>query len=84
VSALKEDTQKMLKNLELLEAKVLHLRFGIEGHKEHTVSELGINFGVSPEELRRIEAKALRALRKSSVVLQAQVKGHGDTGEKEQ
>jgi RNA polymerase primary sigma factor len=43
--------------------KVLQLRFGLDGCKEHTLEEIGSMFGVTKTTIQMIEAKALRNLR---------------------
>ena len=48
------------------EAKVLKLRFGLEGTKQMTLEEVGRVFGVTRERIRQIEAKALRKLKHPS------------------
>ncbi|HEY7535803.1 MAG TPA: RNA polymerase sigma factor RpoD [Thermodesulfobacteriota bacterium] len=45
------------------EEKVVRLRFGIEGEKEHTLEELGSEFQVTRERIRQIEVKAIKKLR---------------------
>jgi RNA polymerase primary sigma factor len=39
------------------------MRFGIGCDREHTLEEIGQEFGVTRERIRQIEAKALRTLR---------------------
>ena len=46
--------------------KVLKLRFGIEDGRTRTLEEVGKEFNVTRERIRRIEAKALRKLRHPS------------------
>jgi len=41
------------------ESKVLAMRFGLAGHTDHTLEEVGKQFGVTRERIRQIEAKAL-------------------------
>lgn len=48
------------------ERKVLILRFGLDGCKEHTLDEIGPMFKVGKERIRQIEAKALRKLKHPS------------------
>ena len=49
-----------------IEAKVLKLRFGLEGTKQMTLEEVGKVFRVTRERIRQIEAKALRKLKHPS------------------
>jgi RNA polymerase primary sigma factor len=44
------------------EEKVLRMRFGIGERSDHTLEEVGQEFGVTRERIRQIEAKALRKL----------------------
>jgi RNA polymerase primary sigma factor len=61
---LKETTHSMLAaGLTPREAKVLRMRFGIDMNTDHTLEEVGKQFGVTRERIRQIEAKALRKLR---------------------
>jgi len=52
-----------LQTLTTREEKVLRLRFGIGCQQSHTLREIGNDFGISPERVRQIEAKAFRKLR---------------------
>ncbi len=63
---LKEQLDEVLKTLTQREAKVLMLRFGLEGGHPHTLEEVGKEFDVTRERIRQIEAKALRKLRHPS------------------
>ena len=63
---LKEQLDEVLSTLTPREAKVLALRFGLEGGHPHTLEEVGKEFDVTRERIRQIEAKALRKLRHPS------------------
>ena len=41
------------------EREVLVMRFGLDGNGSHTMDEVGERFGLSHEEIRKIEEKAL-------------------------
>ncbi len=64
--SLAEMTREILDGLTPREAKVLRMRFGIETDSEHTLEEVGLQFGVTRERIRQIEAKVLRKLRHPS------------------
>ncbi|TSC90256.1 MAG: RNA polymerase primary sigma factor [Microgenomates group bacterium Gr01-1014_5] len=63
---LKESLEEVFATLSDREAKVLRLRFGLNGNKPMTLEEVGKEFGVTRERIRQIEAKALRKLKHPS------------------
>ncbi|MBI1863691.1 RNA polymerase sigma factor RpoD [Candidatus Woesebacteria bacterium] len=63
---LKDHLEEVLSTLSEREAKVLSLRFGLDGGLPRTLEEVGKVFGVTRERIRQIEAKALRKLRHPS------------------
>ncbi|PYR85394.1 MAG: RNA polymerase sigma factor RpoD, partial [Acidobacteria bacterium] len=63
---LKEMTEQVLNTLTPREERIIKMRFGLEDGTEHTLEEVGQNFGVTRERIRQIEAKALRKLRHPS------------------
>lgn len=63
---LKNHLDEVLSTLSDREARVLKLRFGLEGNKQMTLEEVGKVFGVTRERIRQIEAKALRKLKHPS------------------
>ena len=65
-SDLEEQTGRILSTLTEREEKVLRMRFGIGRKSDHTLEEVGQEFGVTRERIRQIEAKALRKLRHPS------------------
>jgi len=60
---LREQMQEILGELSERERKVLEMRFGLVDGTSHTLEEVGLEFGVTRERIRQIEAKALRKLR---------------------
>ena len=63
---LAEQTRKVLATLTPREEKVLRMRFGIGEKSDHTLEEVGLDFQVTRERIRQIEAKALRKLKHPS------------------
>lgn len=63
---LKESITDVLTSLDEREAKVLTLRFGLDGEPPKTLEDVGKIFNVTRERIRQIEAKALRKLRHPS------------------
>jgi len=63
---LKENIEEVLSSLSDREAKVLKMRFGLNGARPMTLEEVGKKFGVTRERIRQIEAKALRKLKHPS------------------
>ncbi len=63
---LRENIEEVLSALSDREAKVLKMRFGLQGNKTMTLEEVGKKFGVTRERIRQIEAKALRKLKHPS------------------
>jgi RNA polymerase primary sigma factor len=63
---LKENIKEVLDTLTEREAKVLKMRFGLDGYKPMTLEEVGKAFGVTRERVRQIECKALRKLKHPS------------------
>jgi RNA polymerase primary sigma factor len=63
---LHEQTAEVLKTLSPREEKIIRLRFGMEDGSEHTLEEVGLDFSVTRERIRQIEAKALRKWRHPS------------------
>lgn len=58
-----EDIDTVLKTLTPREEAVIRLRFGLKDGRCHTLEEVGLEFDVTRERIRQIEAKALRKLR---------------------
>ena len=64
VQLLKEQVREILSTLSDRERKILEMRFGLNSTKSHTLEEVGLEFAVTRERIRQIEAKALMKLKK--------------------
>src|SRR5438093_752782 len=65
-SNLRSTTTRTLAFLTPREERVIRMRFGIGMNKDHTLEEVGLQFSVTRERIRQIEAKALRKLKHPS------------------
>jgi RNA polymerase primary sigma factor len=63
VSLLRDSVREKLLSLDPREARVLTLRYGLNGAPPQTLKEVGAALGVTRERARQIERKALRKLR---------------------
>lgn len=55
--------ERVVKSLPKREAKILELRFGLFGEREHSLKEVCEIYGLSPTRVQQIEVKSLRRLR---------------------
>lgn len=62
---LSADLHAMINSLEKREAEIIRLRFGIDGHDELTLEEVGKKFNVTRERIRQLEYIALGKMRKA-------------------
>ena len=62
---LAEKTRKVLSVLTPREEKILRMRFGIGEKTDHTLDEISLEFDITRERIRQIEARALQKLQRS-------------------
>ena len=74
---MQEEVGIALGSLAARERQVLELRFGMADGREHTLEEIGREFGVSRERIRQIEDQALKKLRHPSRT--ARLAGFGES-----
>jgi len=60
---LRQKMEVVFQNLDAQERRVLACRFGLADGRPRTLEEVGQEFGLSRQEIRQIEAKALTKLR---------------------
>jgi RNA polymerase primary sigma factor len=63
VSMLREHLEEVLQKLPERERKIIQLRYGLKDGRYRTLEEVGVEFGITRERIRQIEAVALRKLR---------------------
>lgn len=59
---------EMINSLPYDKAQLLESRFGMNGKREKTYAELGVEYGLSKERIRQIEASSLRNFRSPQIV----------------
>lgn len=62
--SLQLDIDKMIRDLDEREAKIIRLRFGLEGETPLTLEEVGEIFGITRERVRQLQNMALSKMRK--------------------
>jgi RNA polymerase primary sigma factor len=62
---LNADLHAMVDSLDKREAEIIKLRFGLDGHDELTLEEVGKRFNVTRERIRQLEYIALTKMRKA-------------------
>jgi RNA polymerase primary sigma factor len=62
-SMLREQIEEVLDKLPERERKIIQLRYGLKDGRYRTLEEVGVEFGITRERIRQIEAVALRKLR---------------------
>jgi RNA polymerase primary sigma factor len=62
--SLQLDVDKMIRDLDEREAKIIRLRFGLEGETPLTLEEVGEIFGITRERVRQLQNMALSKMRK--------------------
>ena len=60
---LSDQVKEILNDLSLKEKKILEMRHGLNDGITHTLEEVGLEFGVTRERIRQIEAKAHEKIR---------------------
>jgi RNA polymerase primary sigma factor len=61
--SLAEHVEEALATLTPRQARILCLRFGLQGHQTYTLKEVGERFGLTRERIRQIQNQALKHLR---------------------
>jgi RNA polymerase primary sigma factor len=62
-SMLREQIEEVLQKLPERERNIIQLRYGLKDGRYRTLEEVGVEFGITRERIRQIEAVALRKLR---------------------
>jgi len=66
---LQQRTKSALECLTPREERIIRMRFGVGGGRQHTLDEIGNTFTLTRERIRQIESKALAKLRRSSTTV---------------
>jgi RNA polymerase primary sigma factor len=66
------DLRDLLASLDEREARIIKLRFGLDGHNEMTLEDVGQMFRVTRERVRQLQNLAISKMRKAMRVIEAQ------------
>ena len=66
---LQDQVKEVLDELSPKERKILEMRYGLTSGVQHTLEEVGQEFGVTRERIRQIEAKVHEKLRQNENIL---------------
>ncbi|MFA5057972.1 MAG: sigma-70 family RNA polymerase sigma factor, partial [Opitutaceae bacterium] len=69
---LKTDLNHMIESLDKREADIIRMRFGLDGHDELTLEEVGRKFKVTRERVRQLQNLALQKVRRLMAKNEAQ------------
>lgn len=69
---LQADINAMIEELDEREAKIIKLRFGLEGQTPKTLEEVGEMFGITRERVRQLQNMALSQMRKNMYKMEKQ------------
>ena len=69
---LRDHIKEIMVDLMPREQKILRMRFGLDDGITHTLEEVGVEFGVTRERIRQIEAKALEKIRQHEKIIKLQ------------
>jgi RNA polymerase primary sigma factor len=68
--ALHDTLADVLRHLSRREAKIIRLRFGLDGEGPHSLEETGHLLGITRERVRQIQEKAMAKLRNQKLILE--------------
>jgi RNA polymerase primary sigma factor len=68
--ALQDTLAEVLHNLSRREARIIRLRFGLDGEGPHSLEETGRLLGITRERVRQIQEKAMSKLRNQKLILE--------------
>lgn len=58
-----KEIERSLSTLNEREADVIRYYFGLSGHRQHTLEEIGLEFGLTRERVRQIKEKTIKKMR---------------------
>jgi len=68
--ALQDTLGEVLRHLSRREARIIRLRFGLDGEGSHSLEETGRLLGITRERVRQIQEKAMAKLRNQKLILE--------------